>query len=298
MKMKPENLLTEFDNRGSRLLERLETCRTAPDVDAIHDLRVSIRRYLAATDALEQLAGQVILSNKSRKTLKSLLDSYDEVRDLQVMIGDLSSEPEIFLSESQFLNWLKARESGSSELQFTVAERKSAAMAKIHTNAIQKARRVLKKLPPAAVEELLDKVFKRNRKLASATRADDPPTIHKLRIAFKRFRYSVEFFASHLGAPAELFPRLRAYQTALGKVQDASVLIDTMDQFEAEDPANQLTKPERGFAQNRLKETIEDFMNQREKLDTFWRKNHSSPIPWQEVSSSDLNQFINKLKPS
>jgi len=296
--MKPENLLTELDNRGSRLLEMLQTCRTAPDMDAIHDLRVSIRRYLAATDALEQLAGKAILTIKSRKSLKSLLDSYDEVRDLQVMIGDLSSEPEIFLPESQFLNWLKGRENASSDLQFTVTDSKSAEMVKIHASAIQKARRVLKKLPPTAVEEFLDQVFKRNRKLASAAKADDPPTIHKLRIAFKRFRYSVEFFASHLGVPAELFPRLRSYQTALGKVQDASVLIDTMDQFESEDPANQLTSTERAFAHNRLKQCIDDFMNQREKLDTFWRKKPSNPIPWQQVSSSDLNQFIDKLKPS
>jgi len=296
--MKPENLLTELNNRGSRLLEMLETCRVAPDVDAIHDLRVSIRRYLAATDALEQLAGRSILSNKSRKSLKSLLDSYDEVRDLQVMIGDLSSEPEIFLPESLFLNWLKKRENASAELQFTVAESQSAAMAEIHSDAMQKSRRVLKKLPPFAVEELMDKIFKRNRKLASAVKADDPPTIHKLRIAFKSFRYSMEFFSSQLGAPAALFPRLRAYQTALGKVQDASVLIDTMLQFESEDPTNQLTPGERDFAQNRLKQWIDDFMNQKVQLETFWRKNHSSPIPWQQVTSNDLNQFIRKLKPS
>lgn len=293
--METEALLNELDTRGNRLLKFLDICLTSPKTKAVHDLRVSIRRYLAATDALEQLIGKAVCSKKDRQSLKSLLDAYDQIRDMQVMIADLSSHPDVFLPESSFLAWLKNQVNGLAEPTFSLTEDKLTAIKGLHAKIMEKTRAGLKKLPPKTLDKLIDQIYKRADKLSVVVREEDPSTIHSLRIAFKRFRYSMEFFSASLEIPKDLFPRMRAYQTSLGKVQDASVLLGAMREFEEEDPSNQLSQTEQTFADARLTNSVQEFMVQLPQLKTFWRPNKNAQIPWRQVTSIDLNHFIEKL---
>jgi CHAD domain-containing protein len=57
-------------------------------------------------------------------------------------------------------------------------------------------------------------------------------TIHRVRIAFKRFRYSFEIVQPLLtDMPEDLPAQMHSYQTLMGEIQDAEVLLRTLEEY-------------------------------------------------------------------
>jgi CHAD domain-containing protein len=78
----------------------------------------------------------------------------------------------------------------------------------------------------------VDGAFRRARQLRTRINPRDPWTIHRTRVAFKRFRYMVEALAERLpGVTGERLAAMRHYQTMMGEIQDAEVLLRTLDKF-------------------------------------------------------------------
>ena len=62
--------------------------------------------------------------------------------------------------------------------------------------------------------------------------ATDPPTIHRLRVAFKMFRYTVESLAQvRPGTGGRRLRALHDYQTRMGEIQDIEVLLARAKRF-------------------------------------------------------------------
>jgi len=60
------------------------------------------------------------------------------------------------------------------------------------------------------------------------------PSIHRLRVAFKKFRYTVEVVQPLLDQMGKTeLKALNAYQTAMGEIQDAEVLLASIRSFAA-----------------------------------------------------------------
>jgi len=276
----------------------LGNCRDEPSSDAVHDLRVSIRRYLAAIEALSLLAKEPIAPKNLRPSLKGILDSYDELRDLDVMIADLGEHAELFGQNSLFFQDLLDKELDLRQRDTTrITDEIIRTVSKAIDKTERRATKKLEKSGPKQIDRTLDMVFQKCVKLAGKVNKDLPSTIHRLRIGFKKFRYSMELFSANLSNPPEdLFQRLRVYQTALGSVQDASVLIAVMDTFERRHPS-ELRLEEREFANTRLRTRIDAFLVLLPDLDHFWRKDKDHEQPWLwEPSNKDLQGFIERLK--
>jgi adenylate cyclase len=71
-------------------------------------------------------------------------------------------------------------------------------------------------------QQRLRKLQKRTTHLAELARVDDPTSLHQLRIAIKRLRYGIEFFAPLLPkhSLAATAKRLAALQENLGQLND------------------------------------------------------------------------------
>lgn len=296
--MEYELLINELDSRGFRLTEMLALCSHEPHAEAIHQLRVSIRRYLAIIDVFGMLSGQRVSPKSTRSTLKKILDRYDHLRDLDVIIADLSAEPTIFNENSPFFFDLiskeqRLRESGN----VAISDRQIKTTEILVKKTREHATKSLRKVTTNQIYRTLDKIFKRCLTISEMIDPEKPPTIHNLRIAFKKFRYSMEIFSDTLpDPPSDLFVRLRSFQTALGQVQDASVLIDMLDKFEREHP-NNLRSDECLFATHRLQTRIETFMAALPELRYFWRAGKNRPTPWRsQPTNQDLLAFIEKLE--
>ncbi|HKI68528.1 MAG TPA: CHAD domain-containing protein, partial [Verrucomicrobiae bacterium] len=119
----------------------------------------------------------------------------------------------------------------------------------------------------------LDKAFARGvaqrRKILPA----DPLTIHRTRVAFKKFRYMVEQLQPLLpGLSDDLLDRLREYQKLMGDIQDCETLLTTLDKFLSEEKgAGRPLKQFRLATQHDYAVLIAKYLRRADEVFTFWK---------------------------
>lgn len=77
--------------RLTKLIEQAERCAATPDPDAVHDLRVAIRRFSQALRIFRTLVDPKAVK-QMRRALKRVMDAAAVVRDLDVGIERLIEE--------------------------------------------------------------------------------------------------------------------------------------------------------------------------------------------------------------
>jgi CHAD domain-containing protein len=77
--------------RLNKLVEQAERCLASPDPDAVHDLRVAIRRFSQALRIFKTLLNAKAVK-QMRRALKRVMDAAAVVRDLDVGIERLIAE--------------------------------------------------------------------------------------------------------------------------------------------------------------------------------------------------------------
>ena len=74
--------------------------------------------------------------------------------------------------------------------------------------------------------------FAKTKHLRANIDHERPETIHRTRVAFKRFRYMFETLYRHASwLDKNIIPAMQHYQTMMGDVQDAVILFDALDKF-------------------------------------------------------------------
>lgn len=229
--MDTSELLPVFDRRVAEYRLQWLRCRQSPDEEAVHDLRVAIRRLLALVDLLRSRAFG-LRAGKLRRSLKRQLAGLSELRDNQVMQARVQSLlPQwpagmpllLALREQEHRLLRQARETLAGDdarrlrKQLGKLRRRLAgwagncrdalgmAMTEAHHALLQ--RRCM--LPAGPVDEaLLD-------------------GLHRERIAWKRLRYAAEILREldPTSMPQATLDHLRAQQSLLGAIQDARVFI-------------------------------------------------------------------------
>jgi len=108
-----------------------------------------------------------------------------------------------------------------------------------------------------------------------------PATIHRVRIAFKSFRYMVEIIHPLLdGFPEGNLKLMNDYQSLMGEIQDVEVIMQTLADF----PANASSfdpEPVRGYYENRHTEATSAYIEKMNQLNDFWRPAPDQPFPWE-----------------
>jgi CHAD domain-containing protein len=209
-----------------RTLKELEKVRAAPEPDAVHDLRVAIRRCRSVAAVMEEVDGDSHWP-EMRKLGRKLFRQLGELRDAQVLedwvkrLGD-ESDPVRHRLQS-VLN--------SRENELRVAALKAAAKFDQKTwrkleRGLQRRARLVPVDGPAAECLTLERLDDARELHARALRTERPRPWHELRIGAKRFRYTVE---NLLPARYELWSDdLKRIQDLLGDVHDLDVLSATI----------------------------------------------------------------------
>lgn len=79
---------------------------------------------------------------------------------------------------------------------------------------------------------VVDEAFARAVRCQQAMDAKAVETIHRTRVAFKKFRYMVEALQPLLaGITAERLAAMRDYQAMMGEVRDTEVFLTRLDRF-------------------------------------------------------------------
>ncbi len=230
-----------------RLLEMEPIARAGEDPRGAHQLRVATRRLRAALRVLEDTVYEPSVTRRFRRGLRALANAVAAVREADVLLADIDA----------YAARLSAGEALALEpLRRAVAERRQrdhAAMLRALDDG--KTRRLLDELgdfvrtpgagvrphppdalevPPTLVRHFAGSTIWRRYEavLAYETALPAPvETLHRLRVAGKWLRYTLEFFAEALpGGARDVLKPIVAMQDELGALNDDEVAVRIIDE--------------------------------------------------------------------
>ncbi len=218
---------SSIEHRGlaywmERVLKELEKVQTAPDADAVHDLRVAIRRCRSVAAVMEEVDPAAAWL-EMRKLPRKLFRALGELRDTQVLeewTRNLSTEGDAI--RGRLLSAFAKKEAELREEALRVT-------AKFDEKAWKKSERKLRRrsrlvLPGSLAAECLalERLEAARELHGQALRSNKATPWHELRIGLKKFRYTVE---SLLPERYETWGGdLKRVQDLLGEVHDLDVL--------------------------------------------------------------------------
>jgi CHAD domain-containing protein len=214
--------------RSARFRKCLKRAAADPASDAaIHDLRVAIRRVLAWTAVRNALLGPDRRMHAALASLKALMSPLGNLRDAHVKRGWIRSvvpegdEPSYLYSvqvASDVLRWeARARE----RLGKRSTRRLRVSLPK---GAGGRGGRIEAAVPAAELLGGLER--KVSRHLVAALDPTQPEALHRMRLAFKKYRYAAEVLLPLFPkATGETAKRLHAFQTLLGTIHDCDVIL-------------------------------------------------------------------------
>ncbi|TFG59267.1 MAG: CHAD domain-containing protein [Deltaproteobacteria bacterium] len=214
--------------RLARVREHLKRAAANPASDeAVHDLRVAIRRVLAWIAVRDALLGPDRRLRESRRCLKALMSPLGKLRDAHVKRDWIRR----VVPEGDEPSYLYAVQVASDVLRWEARVRKRL--------GAQSTRRLRVPLPKGAggrggqleaailAPDLLWRLEREvSKHLASALDPAHPEALHRMRLAFKKYRYATEVLLPLFPkATEETAKRLHAFQTLLGTIHDCDVIL-------------------------------------------------------------------------
>jgi CHAD domain-containing protein len=205
-----------------RVLKELDTLQNAPDKDAVHDLRVAIRRCRSVASVMREVDPDPAW-HQMRRLPKKLFRKLGELRDAQIMdewVAEHGAENDklrialhtLFRESEPKLLQESLRLGGKFDVKrWLHLERK-----------LRKRIRLVSTGSLAAQCLAVERLNEAKELHSRALKADKPAAWHALRIGLKKFRYTVE---SLLPQQYEVWSAtLKQFQDTLGEVHDLDVL--------------------------------------------------------------------------
>lgn len=270
-------LADSLDDRWQGYQEQLRRCRRRFSEEAVHELRVATRRLMALFTLLSCVPGRAV-GESGRRALKAHLKALNELRDTHVQRLFLEQQmprfPELFLVR----DFLQRRERRLAKAVPAVLEgfktrkrEKWVASLCAEFNRQPGGGRRQAQLLAAVMRgatQAFAEVVARRREIDPA----DLGTIHRTRIAFKRFRYMVESLSpAFTGLGKRDLRPLAVYQRKMGTLQDLEVMRDCLDRFaRAHQGAEVLLRPFCRQLQRRRTRSLRCFLRSADQLLGFW----------------------------
>jgi CHAD domain-containing protein len=275
--MTREWLATALRQRWKTYCERLRQCRRKHSAEAVHEFRVASRRLMSQVTLLGGLLpGRQ--SHRAHALLKRQLRSLGELRDNHVLQTVLKQQASRFPEVFALLGHLERAE----RRLIAKATRKIEAfkprklehivqgVLEVLTSQAGHARREerVRKIVLRQADQAFAEVTARRRAIDFA----DLGTIHRTRVAFKRFRYILEALPPELSGftPREL-RALAWYQRRMGILQDLVVMTAWIREHSAEHPATaELLAPFCHHLRRRQVRALHSFRRSADRLFEFW----------------------------
>lgn len=239
------------------------------DADAVHDLRVALRRCRSMGEVLLQI-NPVPEWKKMRKEGKRVFSSLGDLRDCQVLMDWIKK-----LSEAGDPVGQKLLADAMAREQ-TLKTAAGESLAKFDTNAwegwaVELERRIRRFRPDGEIfQGIALERWEHARELhRAAMHSRSKVAMHRLRIGIKKFRYVIENFLP--GIHQQIGEEMKACQDVLGEVHDLDVLWDTAVRIHAfETPEERLRWAERISEERRAR--VERYRERAQGAESIWRK--------------------------
>lgn len=256
---------------------RMKDCRRDPSEESVHELRVSIRRLLSQVVVLSSVVPGC-QPEKVRRVLKEQLQALGWLRDTHVV--------RVFLEEqlARFPELYPVRELlGARERE--LIKRVSREIDEFDTIKIDKwitrllASLEAKQRAGSGRAELITGALRQAQKQFNETAQryqlinfSETATIHRTRVAFKKFRYVVECLPAEVtGVTPQDLRRLALYQRRMGKIQDLEVVQASVTKLTQERSglADLLTRFT-AYLRSRRNRALRSFRLSGDQLLAFW----------------------------
>lgn len=267
-----------LDDRRQQFFRQLSRMRRRPTEPAIHDLRVALRRLIAALE----LAGAVNPGCRTagvRRVLRKALRQCNALRDVHIgllaMRGLSRSSPAV----RTYVNSLRARERILLGRCMTYLRSMDVQEIERECAVIQQGllamdtERALDAAALPIAKGFLAGAFAKALRLQRAVTASDPSSIHRLRVAFKKVRYAAEILTPVLPWMTRARRKwMQSYQTAMGDVQDVEVMIAGVGRFAARQSMRNRVSvlPLQQELARQKRERVDAFMRRAGELEAFW----------------------------
>ncbi|HSK89366.1 MAG TPA: CHAD domain-containing protein [Anaerolineales bacterium] len=276
-------LLAALDQRWKNYRAELRRCRAEFSNEAVHDLRSAARRMLALIWLLNSISPRPRLQ-KLNRAFKEQLDEFDDLRDTQVILAEISETVQELPQLQAFQDYLQDVEKRllkilRKELKvidlFDVSKRIRRLRESLKAESDSNGELVLQIL------QAVDDVFLTTRRRQNWINPAQANTIHHVRLTFKMFRYMLEIIHPLLpDFPPENLKKMHDYQSLMGEIQDVEVIMQALADAplhaSAFDP-----EPVRRYYERCHAEAISAYMKRTQQLAAFWRSAPDQPFPWE-----------------
>jgi CHAD domain-containing protein len=272
-------VITSLDQRWRKYVKELRRCRNRCSEESVHDLRVATRRLISTLMIVEILLPDSRVQKLQRR-LKRLFDAMSPLRDTQVQLLALEKKVEQVPELETLITILKLRErSQMRRIGKRVARIDAAALGAV-------LRRIKKKLETISASRLKKNVsltaalgeaaegFIAIASLRERLRISQPRTVHRMRIAFKKFRYKVEALQPFLRkVTARQLKAMDKFQTRMGAIQDIEVLSNTVQRFMTQRGASVRSPLARYYRelQAQKQQLMRAFIQSSREINSYWR---------------------------
>lgn len=276
----PERLLWYHSKFGKQFEKTMKENSEAN----IHDLRVWDRRLAEFVKINSMLAGKK--SAKILDQLKKLLSSLGSLRDNQAqqVIAIEYSLPEVFLealrkAEKRLVEkTAKSIESFDKKSLYKRIDR----LVKKNNLICSDSANLKKNL--VLLIDLVNVEFENLKRKYNMINPADFSTIHAVRIAFKKFRYTAEALEKFLGFDEEKQKLLKDFQDIMGAIQDLVILTETLDKF-----LNSGELKLSGLEYQKI------MLNKHMKIKEFYEKMPAALEMWEKLLESSFKKIRNDL---
>ena len=233
----PALLERALEERWRKYRKVSSRCREGFEEKSVHQLRVETRRLLALLDLLLALAPDE-KQGGGRRVLKKSFNKLSRLRDTQVQLVYVEKLGLRFPGASVFAGFLARRERRLTRKLGKQLQHAGRVQVKELAGTLRRMARAVRRRTTLWTrgEETLwtrvDEAFTRVAALRTHIDPGRPATLHRTRIAFKKFRYLAELLQPLLPEMTDRhLEDMRRYQTLMGDVHDLEVLRDAIDKF-------------------------------------------------------------------
>ena len=272
-----------LENRWLTFNRQLLRARRRATESAVHDVRVATRRLIAVLDLLTLVLPEdqtAALRRPARKLLKAL----NTLRDLQVQrIAVRSMQRQLALLRRFALHLGAAerrtlREATAVFAAFPLGRVEPAVVELEETIRSTFSRTAVRSAGFLLLQGAAAAAFARAVERRRAVRFDSAASIHRFRVAFKKYRYTIELLAPlFVWVDRDMHKAMDRYQTRMGEIQDLDVLARDLRLFTRSNrvktriPAQSLLPVYRLLARRR-EELLLEFEQNADGIYSFWNE--------------------------
>jgi CHAD domain-containing protein len=257
--------------------EQLRSCQEGFSEETVHQLRVATRRLIAQLAMIEAVTpGET--AQRVRRILKRRLKALGDLRDTHVLRLFIERRLERYPELTVVWNSLQRREhrmekSVAAEVQGFKSRKLGRWISGVSLRlGLDPAEARGPQRMASGVEQATAQAFAEVVKRRRAIDPSHPGTIHRTRIAFKKFRYMVESLSPEFTGLAKSDLRaLGRYQRRMGIIQDLEVMQQCITDYVREhDGMEESLRPFSRYLQDSRARKLRSFLNSADDVFCFW----------------------------